>query len=84
MVSIRNNLTLEKVHAVARNEQKVNPLSPEVKELMNLSSQWVQEVINNEDTIVYGVNTGFGPLAIIPCVLLSELITGITAGLAQS
>ncbi len=26
---------------------------------------------------------GFGPLAIIPCVLLSELITGITAGLAH-
>lgn len=25
---------------------------------------------------------GFGPLAIIPCVLLSELITGITAGFA--
>ena len=26
---------------------------------------------------------GFGPLAIIPCVLLSELITGITAGFAH-
>ena len=26
---------------------------------------------------------GFGPLAIVPCVLLSELITGITAGLAH-
>ena len=26
---------------------------------------------------------GFGPLAIIPCVLLSELITGITAGIAH-
>ncbi len=26
---------------------------------------------------------GFAPLAIIPCVLLSELITGITAGLAH-
>ena len=26
---------------------------------------------------------GFGPLAIIPCVLLSELITGITAGLVH-
>ena len=26
---------------------------------------------------------GFGPLAIIPCVLLSELITGITAGVAH-
>jgi len=26
---------------------------------------------------------GFGPLAIIPCVLLSELITGLTAGLAH-
>ncbi len=26
---------------------------------------------------------GFGPLAIVPCILLSELITGITAGLAH-
>jgi len=26
---------------------------------------------------------GFGPLAIVPCVLLSELITGITAGLTH-
>jgi len=26
---------------------------------------------------------GFGPLAIVPCVLLSELITGITAGFAH-
>lgn len=26
---------------------------------------------------------GFGPLAIVPCVLLSELITGITAGMAH-
>lgn len=26
---------------------------------------------------------GFGPLAIVPCVLLSELITGVTAGLAH-
>ena len=26
---------------------------------------------------------GFGPLAVVPCVLLSELITGITAGLAH-
>ena len=26
---------------------------------------------------------GFGPLAIVPCVLLSELITGITAGIAH-
>ena len=26
---------------------------------------------------------GFGPLAIVPCVLLSELITGITAGAAH-
>jgi hypothetical protein len=26
---------------------------------------------------------GFGPLAIVPCVLLSELITGVTAGIAH-
>jgi len=26
---------------------------------------------------------GFGPLAIVPCILLSELLTGITAGLAH-
>jgi uncharacterized membrane protein YfcA len=26
---------------------------------------------------------GFGPLAIVPCILLSELITGITAGLVH-
>jgi len=26
---------------------------------------------------------GFGPLAIVPCVLLSELFTGVTAGLAH-
>jgi len=26
---------------------------------------------------------GFGPLAIVPCILLSELLTGLTAGLAH-
>ena len=57
------NLTLEDVFAVARNGQKVNTLSDPVKEAMDYSSQWIQDVINEGETIVYGVNTGFGPLA---------------------
>lgn len=57
------NLTLEDVFAVARNGQKVNTLSGPVKEAMDYSSQWIQDVINEGETIVYGVNTGFGPLA---------------------
>ena len=57
------NLTLEEVVAVARNGQKIDPLSGSVKEVMNSSSQWIQDVINKGETIVYGVNTGFGPLA---------------------
>jgi histidine ammonia-lyase len=59
----KNNLSLEKVLAVARDGQKVDPLSRAVKEAMDSSSQWIQDVINEGKTIVYGVNTGFGPLA---------------------
>lgn len=57
------HLTLEEVVAIARDGQKVDPLSNSVKEDLISSSQWIQDVINEGETIVYGVNTGFGPLA---------------------
>lgn len=57
-----NTLTIEQVVAVARNGKKVAPLSEDVCQRMSRSQQWVESAIN-ENKVIYGINTGFGPLA---------------------
>ncbi len=43
------------------NGQKKAVIDKETKEKINQSSNWVQEIVES-DEIVYGINTGFGPL----------------------
>ncbi len=57
------SLTLEQVIEVACNHAKVAPLSEDVKETLHVSQRWVQETIDSDKETIYGINTGFGPLA---------------------
>ncbi len=56
-------LTIEDVAAVARHGLQVAPLSETVIARMNQSYEWVYDSVYKTDRIIYGVNTGFGPLA---------------------
>lgn len=53
-----NNLTIEKVIAVARGTVNV-ALAPSAIKQMNTSRRWVERAIR-ENKVVYGVTTGFG------------------------
>ncbi len=55
-------LTIEQVVAVARGHEAVAPLSEDVQARMWASQRWVDAAVKGRTTI-YGVNTGFGPLA---------------------
>ena len=57
------SLTLEQVLAVARHHEQVAPLGDEVLAHMNASQQWIEDAVYRSDRVIYGVNTGFGPLA---------------------
>jgi histidine ammonia-lyase len=57
------NLTMAEVAAVARGGEKVAPLSEAVQTRMQASRDWVEASLREGDTVIYGVNTGFGPLA---------------------
>jgi len=56
-------LTIEQLVAVARDGERVAPLTPEVQARMQRSHQWVVDAIADAGKIIYGVNTGFGALA---------------------
>ena len=56
-------LTTEDVVAVARHGLQVAPLSDSVIAHMNQSQEWIHDSVYKTDRIIYGVNTGFGPLA---------------------
>lgn len=58
-----SQLTLEAVVAVARHGEQVAPYGPEVVHRMRASQRWVHDVVHQSDTVIYGVNTGFGSLA---------------------
>ena len=58
-----DSLQIDEVVAVAHQETSVAPLSPTVKERMQASQTWVEETVQTGQTVIYGVNTGFGPLA---------------------
>ncbi|MCZ6824606.1 MAG: histidine ammonia-lyase [Gemmatimonadetes bacterium] len=58
-----NSLTIEQVTAVARAAAPVAPLSESVRAEMTRSMEWLRGVIERDERTIYGVNTGFGPLA---------------------
>ena len=58
-----NDLSIDEVVAVARGGEKVAPLDVPVRERMQLSNQWIEDAVAAGDRAIYGVNTGFGPLA---------------------
>lgn len=57
------SLSIADVLAVARQQVEVAAYAPEVVARMNESYRWVADTIERGNTIVYGVNTGFGSLA---------------------
>jgi histidine ammonia-lyase len=56
-------LTIEQVVAVAREWEQVAPLSKKVQQRMQASRSWVDQMQLQDSAPLYGVNTGFGPLA---------------------
>jgi histidine ammonia-lyase len=58
-----HSLTIEDVERVARGDESVAPLSDAVRASMSRSQRWLQEMIEGDELTIYGVNTGFGPLA---------------------
>lgn len=57
------NLTIEQLVAVARQHEPVASLGESVRAQMDRSHEWVIKSIEQQDKIIYGVNTGFGSLA---------------------
>ncbi len=57
------SLTLKQVIEVACHNTKVAPLSEDTKARLQISQKWVQETIDSDKETIYGINTGFGPLA---------------------
>lgn len=56
-------LTIEQLVAVARRRQPVAALGSEVCARMQRSHAWVVNSIEQQGSVIYGVNTGFGSLA---------------------
>ncbi|HJS29693.1 MAG TPA: histidine ammonia-lyase [Anaerolineales bacterium] len=57
------SLTIEQVVSIARGNAELGPLSGEVIEAMMGSQAWVERTVSQGKAVIYGVNTGFGPLA---------------------
>lgn len=57
------SLTIDQVVTVACKNARVAPLSDAVKKEMHVSQDWIAETIANNEKTIYGINTGFGPLA---------------------
>jgi histidine ammonia-lyase len=59
-----NDLTIEMVVDVAVHLQQVEMLADDVRGRVQAAHDWVQEQMTSHgETMIYGVNTGFGPLA---------------------
>ena len=58
-----HSLTIEDIERVARADEGVAPLTDAARASMSRSQEWLQGVIDRDERTVYGVNTGFGPLA---------------------
>jgi len=57
------DLTIEQVVAVARGLQEVDLFEPSRRARMQASYEWVQGAVGEDAAPIYGVTTGFGPLA---------------------
>ncbi len=57
-----HDLTIEDVERVARRNLKVSELNSDVCARMESSQMWVESAVKAGD-VIYGVTTGFGPLA---------------------
>jgi len=57
------DLTIEQVVAVARNGEPVKGLPDRALDRMRASRAWVEQAVRDDAGPVYGVTTGFGPLA---------------------
>jgi len=57
------SLTIDQVVAVACKKEGVAPLSKAVKNKMQVSQDWIRETTAKNEKAIYGINTGFGPLA---------------------
>jgi len=62
LVLTGNELTIEGLISVARHDRKVGPLPLEVAERLQASRAWVAQAVAS-GAVIYGVTTGFGPLA---------------------
>lgn len=58
-----NSLTIDQLNDVACNNARVAPLSKIVKDRLLISQNWIKATIADNDKTIYGINTGFGPLA---------------------
>ena len=58
-----SDLSIDEVVAVARRGEKVAPLDAPVRDRMSQSNEWIEATVARGDRAIYGVNTGFGPLA---------------------
>lgn len=57
------DLTIEQVVAVARSGEPVKGLPERALERMRASRDWVEQAVRSDAAPIYGVTTGFGPLA---------------------
>lgn len=57
------SLTINKLINIACKNRRILPLSEEVKNKMHISQDWIDETIEKDEKTIYGINTGFGPLA---------------------
>lgn len=57
------SLTIEEVEAVARRGETVGGFQAEIVSRMKSSRSWVDHALAEDQVPVYGVTTGFGPLA---------------------
>jgi len=56
----KDNLTISKALALVNGSLK-GQIEPQTAEKIKQSTAWVDEIVASEE-VVYGVNTGFGPL----------------------
>lgn len=53
-------LSIEEVNAVAQGTATVEPLSEATKTQMIATQRWLQDEVQKQDSLFYGINTGFG------------------------
>ena len=57
------NLSIADLVRIARSNVEIAPLGVQVRRRLEESRAWVAKTVGDARTVIYGVNTGFGPLA---------------------